>query len=211
MSNCFLFHKYEWVQSANPFNCYRKCSKCGKVQDLSYSPHIFQKVGCSTICIRCGLVNKTEHTFVDVEGKCLRRCTVCGKEETVGHWMKGRQKNGLCEQYCTKCGFTIEGHMWWDDSSFGAYYTGDHYFKSAGCRCVICGASNPNGVHKWKKITEEQYTGIKVCTVCGARDESEKITLEEASRRQALANAERDEAMRREDSLSEMRSVGIKC
>ncbi len=211
MSNCFLFHKYEWVNSANPSNCYRKCSKCGKVQELSYSPHVFQKTGCSTVCIRCGFVKKTEHSFVDVNGKCLRRCTVCGKEEPMGHRMKGRQINGHCEQYCTRCGFTINGHMWWNDDFFGSYYIGDHYVEPAGCKCSVCGELNPNGKHKWQKTVEGDFADIKICTVCGARDESEKITLEEASIRKAIADAERDEAMRREDSMSEMRSVGIKC
>ena len=76
---------------------------------------------------------------------------------------------------------------------------------------TFCGELNPNGKHRWQKTVEGDFADIKICTVCGARDESEKITLEEASIRRAIANAERDEAMRREDSLSEMRSVGIKC
>ena len=79
------------------------------------------------------------------------------------------------------------------------------------CKCTVCGALNPDGEPKWEKIQEGNYVNIKVCSRCGARDESEMITLEEASRRRALADAERDEAMRREDAMSEMRSVGIKC
>ncbi|MBQ9611260.1 MAG: hypothetical protein IJV14_01560 [Lachnospiraceae bacterium] len=202
---CFIHH-YEWKQSAR--NCYKVCTKCGKYNGLSDSPHIFQKEGCSTVCKKCGYVSKTEHTFVDVEGKCLRRCTVCGQEEEIAHHMRGRSKNGQCEQYCTRCGYTIPGHMWWVEE---ASCFGNRYWSSPMCKCTVCGALNPDGEHKWEKIQEGNYVNIKVCSRCGARDESEMITLEEASRRRALADAERDEAMRREDAMSEMRSVGIKC
>ena len=227
---CFIHH-YEWKQSAR--NCYKVCTKCGKYNDLSDSPHIFQKEGCSTVCKKCGYVSKTEHTFVEVEGKCLRRCTVCGQEEEIAHHtfvevegkclrrctvcgqeeeiahhMRGRSKNGQCEQYCTRCGYTIPGHMWWVEE---ASCFGNRYWSSPMCKCTVCGALNPDGEHKWEKIQEGNYVNIKVCSRCGARDESEMITLEEASRRRALADAERDEAMRREDAMSEMRSVGIKC
>ena len=227
---CFIHH-YEWKQSAR--NCYKVCTKCGKYNELSDSPHIFQKEGCSTVCKKCGYVGKTEHTFVDVEGKCLRRCTVCGQdeeiahhtfvevegkclrrckvcgqEEEIAHHMRGRSKNGQCEQYCTRCGYTLPGHMWWVEE---ASCFGNRYWSSPMCKCTVCGALNPDGEHKWEKIQEGNYVNIKVCSRCGARDESEMITLEEASRRRALADAERDEAMRREDAMSEMRSVGIKC
>ena len=202
---CFIHH-YEWKQSAR--NCYKVCTKCGKYNDLSDSPHIFQKEGCSTVCKKCGYVGKTEHTFVEVEGKCLQRCAVCGQEEETAHHMRGRSKNGQCEQYCTRCGYTIPGHMWWVEE---ASCFGNRYWSAPMCKCTVCGALNPDGEHKWEKIQEGNYVNIKVCSRCGARDESEKITLAEASRRKALADAERDEAMRREDAMSEMRSVGIKC
>ena len=227
---CFIHH-YEWKQTSR--NCYKVCTKCGKYNELSDSPHIFQKERCSTVCKKCGYVGKTEHTFVEVEGKCLRRCTVCGQEEEIAHHtfvevegkclrrctvcgqeeeiahhMRGRSKNGQCEQYCTRCGYTIPGHMWWEEE---ASCFGNRYWSSPMCKCTVCGALNPDGEHKWEKIQEGNYVNIKVCSRCGARDESEMITLEEASRRRALADAERDEAMRREDAMSEMRSVGIKC
>ena len=202
---CFIHH-YEWKQSAR--NCYKVCTKCGKYNDLSDSPHIFQKECCSTVCKKCGYVGKTEHTFVEVKGKCLQRYTVCGQEEEIAHHMRGRSKNGQCEQYCTRCGYTIPGHMWWVEE---ASCCGNRYWSSPMCKCTVCGALNPDGEHKWEKIQEGNYVNIKVCSRCGARDESEMITLEEASRRRALADAERDEAMRREDAMSEMRSVGIKC
>ena len=227
---CFIHH-YEWKQTSR--NCYKVCTKCGKYNELSDSPHIFQKERCSTVCKKCGYVGKTEHTFVEVEGKCLRRCTVCGQEEEIAHHtfvevegkclrrctvcgqeeeiahhMRGRSKNGQCEQYCTRCGYTLPGHMWWVEE---ASCFGNRYWSSPMCKCTVCGALNPDGEHKWEKIQEGNYVNIKVCSRCGARDESEMITLEEASRRRALADAERDEAMRREDAMSEMRSVGIKC
>ena len=203
---CF-FHHYEWKQSSGS-KCYKACTKCGKISELSISDHIFQKEGCSTVCKKCGYVSKTEHSFIDVEGKCLQRCTVCGQEEEIAHHMRGRSKNGQCEQYCTRCGYTLPGHMWWVEE---ASCFGNRYWSSPMCKCTVCGALNPDGEHKWEKIQEGNYVNIKVCSRCGARDESEMITLEEASRRRALADAERDEAMRREDAMSEMRSVGIKC
>ncbi len=209
MKSCFLFHKYEWLPSSNIHKCYKKCSKCGKIQDISYSEHILQKEGCYIICKRCRHVAKEEHQYEDVQGRCLRRCKVCGKEIEAEHQMIWRTENGSCERYCQKCGYTIPGHSWNTVTVFDRQT--QRWRHLTGCKCSICGKINPDGQHDWKRIREGDYADIKVCSVCGARDESEKITLEEAERREALANAERDEAMRSSDSLSEMRSVGIKC
>ena len=202
----------------SPKGCYQVCSKCGKVVTDSFSEHEMKIVQCFPTCQKCGYKGRPVHVFARVKDKCLERCTVCGEEKQLNHFMRGRIRDGHCEQYCILCGHTIEGHKWYQES---------------GCKCEICGQLNPDGQHSWKTINEGDYTGIKVCRFCGARDESEKMLLsisrmrdrekskqgmqkrsemnkqKEAEKRDL--DRERDEAMLREDSMSEMRSVGIKC
>ena len=103
--------------------------------------------------------------------------------------MKGRTgKNGKCERYCTRCGFTEEGHTW--------YW----------CKCTVCGALNPKGQHDWEIVTEGDYTDIRVCRVCGKRNESEKCLIVESKKRREM-----QEMLEQMNSLHDMRAKGIQC
>ena len=79
------------------------------------------------------------------------------------------------------------------------------------CFCMICGKKNPEGKHNWRTVTEGDYTNIRICTNCGERDESKKITLKEKAEKEAEAQSRYKEAMINADSLHEMRAHGIKC
>lgn len=82
---------------------------------------------------------------------------------------------------------------------------GNHTWKF--CKCEVCGKINEFGFdwqHDWEEIEEDGYVRIRRCRICGKRDESKKKTIAEL-------NKERDKAMFKADSLSEMRSSGIKC
>jgi hypothetical protein len=58
--------------------------------------------GCK--CERCGAVRDEEHKCVIMEGKCIEKCSVCGKEREIEHEWTG------CK--CTRCGETRnEGHL----------------------------------------------------------------------------------------------------
>lgn len=188
-------HSFSWVKDyISPERyCYEKCSKCGKT--LKKMEHDFKRTAgqCYLVCSRCGSKSVLpEHQFQNIDGQCMRRCKVCGYVESIPHTMKGRKsRDGSCEQYCTVCGYTKAGHVW-------------HHLD--GCKCDICGEINSNGRHEWTIITEGNFTDIKVCDICGMRDESEKCTIEASKNRRKM-----QEAMERSDSLHDMRAKGIKC
>jgi len=57
--------------------------------------------GCK--CKRCGKVRDEQHAFQPVEGKCEKKCSVCGKTKEIPHTWKGDLWNG---KECTLCGST---------------------------------------------------------------------------------------------------------
>lgn len=220
--NCFLFHswagctcskcgkrrdtghQFRYVP-AGSLECRQECAVCGKTG--TRVKHDYQQEGCIPVCKRCGYRNERNagHQFEKVEGQCIRRCKVCGAEEPLRHEMRGRIRDGRCERFCKNCGYTEEGHQWNRVVDYRVGMGGWDYRD--GCRCELCRTKNPDGLHSWKKIREGNFADIQVCTVCGTRDESKKITLEEARRREQAY----EEAMERADSLHDMRAQGIKC
>ena len=174
------------------------------------SPHDFYKDKCSTVCKKCGVVAETEHQYEYVEGKCLSRCKVCGIEMNEKHRLNGRTENGVCVLVCERCGLKVEGHMWWGSNPVWAYDPNEIQQEKL-CFCMICGKKNPEGKHNWRTVTEGDYTNLRICTNCGERDESKKITLKEKAEKEAETQSRYKEAMINADSLHEMRAHGIKC
>ena len=109
--------------------------------------------GCK--CERCGKIRDEGHNFVPVAGKCIEKCTICGKECTVSHqWNK-------CK--CKVCGQTrITGSL--NDHDF-PYINGE-----LSCTCTICGY-NAGKWHHWEYSYVKGQAGHKrVCSICGATD-----------------------------------------
>ena len=50
--------------------------------------------GCK--CERCGAIRDKGHNFVPVDGKCIKKCTICGKESGIAHQWNGKK--------CERCG-----------------------------------------------------------------------------------------------------------
>ncbi len=190
----------EWEEG-----CQQVCRKCGMINSRAFREHVFKNELCTPTCIYCGRKKSPVHQYEHVEGKCIWRCNVCGEEIERPHLMRGQVADGVCRQVCERCGYTVPGHSWYSVTYYDPRVR--RLLDGNGCTCKTCGATNPEGRHKWKTIQEGGFANIKVCQYCGKRDESEKITMEEARRR----DEEYHEAMVRADSLSEMRSVGIKC
>lgn len=190
-------HSFSWVPDWEGDNrcCYEKCSICGKIKTEKMEHDYSNSAGqCFPVCSRCrARTVYPRHQYQKVKGQCIERCRICGDEHKIPHIMKGRKnQNGACEEYCSVCGYTVPGHVW-----HNGYY---------GCICDVCGETNPNGRHQWKIVTEGDFTDIKVCSICGKRDESEKCTIEESKIRREI-----EAAMEAADSLHEMRAKGIKC
>ena len=55
-------------------------------------------IGCK--CSRCGEIRDEGHTFLQIEGKCEQRCSVCDKYERLPHQWNGN--------ICRRCG-TVKG------------------------------------------------------------------------------------------------------
>lgn len=209
-------HDYVWIPARRTVDkyrlkeingCYQSCRKCRREKTGSFSEHQYKKEEgkCwEAVCIRCGeklnnIHHKYRYEYNPKDGSCLRKCTQCGEEAGVHHQLAAKSQDGRCVQVCTRCGHSWNAHSW-EKIRYGSDGSGQ-------CRCIICGEINPNGIHKWSYITEGNYTGIKVCKICGTRDESEKITLEQDKENQEKYQ----EAMELADSLGEMRGKGIHC
>ena len=83
--------------------------------------------GCK--CERCGATRDEGHKWTSLEGKCIEKCSVCGKEHSIEHKWSG------CK--CEKCGITREeGHNW-------SIVEGKCIEK-----CSICGVER-SVKHKW--------------------------------------------------------------
>ena len=54
--------------------------------------------GCK--CIKCGVRRDEGHNYLIAEGKCVEKCSICGKERTIEHeWNGGKCKRcGVNEQ-----------------------------------------------------------------------------------------------------------------
>ncbi len=170
----------------------------------AFHEHEFERAEgrCDRFCRLCGYEGTPQHDYRRVEGTCIERCTRCGAERKADHVMQGRIRDGICEEYCIYCGFTERRHKW------RRVVVPRLGWVNEGCTCERCGMVNPaGGYHEWQRIREGGFANIKVCKYCGARDESEKITIEEAERRAR----EYEAAMERADSLHDMRAKGIKC
>ena len=183
------------------------CEKCGGVMPGTFHEHEFERAEgrCVRVCKLCGYEGRSDHDYKrdkGADGRCIWRCTRCGAEMKADHEMQGRIRDGVCEEYCIYCGYTVKKHRW------RRVIVPRVGWVNAGCTCELCGAVNPaGGYHEWESIGEGGFANIKVCKYCRTRDESEKITIEEAER----SAREYEEAMERADSLHEMRAKGIKC
>ncbi|HHW00881.1 MAG TPA: hypothetical protein GXX36_15200 [Clostridiaceae bacterium] len=61
----------------------------------------------SGYCRRCGATHK-EHQWEQIPGKCVEKCTICGKESNIAHtW----ERIG-CVSKCAVCGAEGEPHLW---------------------------------------------------------------------------------------------------
>ena len=89
-------------------------------------------------CERCGKIRDEGHNFVHIDGKCIKKCTICGKERTIEHIWNGCKCSrcgkvrdeqhdwDLCKGKCKRCGATqAEQH------DFGIY--------KGESKCKLCG------------------------------------------------------------------------
>ena len=60
--------------------------------------------------------------------------------------------------------------------------------------CTVCGEVRDMG-HDWEWISEGNYTRIRRCKICGARDESLKVTFEEMERKRTETYQNMDEGI----------------
>jgi len=91
--------------------------------------------GCK--CGKCGKMRNEGHNWTVLEGKCTKKCSICGKEYTIEHKWNG------CK--CEKCGLIRdEGHKW------------------NGCTCMICKQYRDEN-HKLK--LENQIKRCEICGI----------------------------------------------
>ena len=79
--------------------------------------------GCK--CERCGKTQNTGHNYVVINGKCIEKCSICGKEGPIEHNWSG------CK--CERCGIT-------HDSEHMFIPIPDTCLK----KCSVCGKEMPN-------------------------------------------------------------------
>ncbi len=171
-----------------------QCTRCGMTRKHSHK-WIWDINNCQDECRLCGKT-KEHHSFIPERGQCINKCQYCGKEIERAHdfWWDWEH----CTEKCRWCGYIRPRHRW-------ASVNGRD-----GCKCSVCGTSNESGIHDWDEwVTEGEYTHIKVCRLCGKRDESEKLTLEEGEKRRR-AEREKERAMEWNDYAHEMAASGIK-
>ena len=185
-------HSWRW-QSRQDGLCYEYCSCCGKIN--TKAPHQWEPVPgtCEERCKKCGITRKAHH-FTGISGVCKERCTACGKIRKIDHIFEW---DG-CLGTCTRCGF--QTHKWNQlTGSAGS-------LSREGCKCTVCGAINRNGVHTWETVKKEGNETLKRCTVCGRTD-----TFYDRPAGSFVRERSMEEELIKEDSLHDMRAMGIKC
>lgn len=86
--------------------------------------------GCR--CDRCGATRDEGHKFILLEGKCVERCNVCGKERNTEHkW------DNVCK--CKHCGTTRDKFHQYDSTDL----------------CIICGKEKPLSSEEATMLVEE--------------------------------------------------------
>ena len=178
-------HRIGWKNWDNQ-GCVKICTVCGSKYG-KFDHEMVQVPGtCGEKCVRCGYT-RYHHRFQRVDGTCTEKCLDCGEERKAPHVFRWEK----CKEICNYCGYTRPAHRW------NEIWHGRN--KLAGCKCTACGMINPDGEHDWQYgVTEGNYTGIRVCRQCGARDESHKMTLEEweiADRKRTEAHQNMDEGI----------------
>ena len=123
-----------------------KCSRCGNVRDEQHDWD-----GC--ICKNCG---KATHGYSRVEGKCLEKCSACGKERLVKHDFV----NGKCticgEKRCTQ-----------------------HKFQKitpTKVKCSVCSlekSGDVKGKHIVEKVQDNPWVYRLVCLICGQSEKND--------------------------------------
>ena len=183
--------EHDW-QPASSGTCMEQCSRCGKTR----KNHRFKPVEgcCKEVCAVCGEERALPHQYKPVDGVCKEKCSVCGKERKLEHTFKWKD----CTETCTVCGYSRPAHRW--------HMVGPLNNRKPGCRCMVCGETNENGVHNWESVTEGGYTNIAVCRICGKRDESKKISVAEIER----ADREMERIMERNDAIHDMAAKGFR-
>ncbi|MCL2327440.1 MAG: hypothetical protein FWC39_02875 [Bacteroidetes bacterium] len=121
-----------------------KCEKCGKIRDY-----------------------EDEHQYVPVEGKCVEKCSICGKEQTISHAWNG------CK--CVQCGAVRDIHAWNGCKCVQCGAVRDILHKwNGGCKCELCGITRDEGVHKWLYLENEC---VENCSICGKQRIRHKWTF----------------------------------
>ncbi len=156
------------------------CIRCSEQRDEGHRGGKWRKIGvgcCVEVCTVCGhSIGEWEpHDMEWIQQECIERCTKCGHIEEKHTFVPvdGRP----CSQKCTVCGKEVTKHTW------------------DGCVCTVCGEKN-EFLHDWEYISEGDYVGIKRCRKCGERDESGKMTWEEAEAKRTEAYQNMDEGIR---------------
>jgi len=122
--------------------------------------------GCK--CERCGTTRDEGHNWVIVEGKCIEKCSVCGKERNIEHKWNGCKcercgnvrneydrhnwviVEGKCVKVCSICGR--------EDFQYNAHHSLQAVPNKCQEKCTICGFT--------KDIEHQWANGI--CVRCGA-------------------------------------------
>ena len=165
-----------------------RCRKCGKVRDRghSYLWRSHDDTNCFEVCSVCGSERqKAEHSWETVPGACRKKCLRCGREAEEHDY----RTSAPCREKCAVCGKERDAHQWVNDRGP----------SRLGCKCAVCGARNPKGWHSYVPVDGNRLK----CSVCGR--------LSWYTDPSGDGGLSMDEALKKEDGLSEMRSAGIRC
>lgn len=153
------------------------CIKCGKTRDEG---HLYEWIPgpsfCREVCSICGDSRRSrDHEWKWIQSECVEKCTVCGKTREKHSFAQAEGRP--CTRKCTVCGKEVTEH------------------RRKGCTCTVCGDVLGWG-HDWEWISEGDYVGIKRCKICGKRDESGKMTREQAEIKRTEMYQNMDEGIR---------------
>ena len=130
--------------------------------------------GCK--CEKCGEARDERHIWLILDGKCIEKCTICGKERVTHKWdgckcdQCGKIRNvehkwKYCK--CNRCGATRDVEHRWN------VVNGKDIEKCSICEKERCIANKWSNHHKLEKCanqtdkdTFEKHTGSGVCEVC---------------------------------------------
>jgi len=101
-------HKFEPIAG----KCMEECSICGKKIDIAhkFDPNYnVRGYNCEQRCITCReTIRHDSHEFEHIEGKCIEKCSFCGKEINVKH--KFELIADKCIKKCIICGYEEESY-----------------------------------------------------------------------------------------------------